>query len=188
MNPEEIAQLALRVQMGEQDAIELLVQACHPLVYRLALSILDDAQEAQDTAQEVSIRVVRGIPTYRREASFRTWLYAITLNVCRGRLRRRHRNQRLTAALGAIIRVTGSTSLSPEDHVLQRERKGALLRIIRELPEEQRTALILRYYHELPIAEIADLLGVVERTVYVWLRKAFERLQAELEDQMDQHS
>jgi RNA polymerase sigma-70 factor (ECF subfamily) len=188
MNPEEIAQLALRVQAGEQEALEALVQACHPLVYRLSLSILDDPQEAQDAAQEVFIQVVRGIDNYRREASFRTWLYAITLNVCRGRLRKRQRSQRLIEALGAIIRLTGSTSLSPEEQVLQRERKGALVRIIRELPEEQRTALILRYYHELPIAEIAGLMGVVERTIYVWLRKAFERIQAELEEQVDPNS
>lgn len=43
MNAEEIAQLALRVQAGEREALEALLQACHPLVYRLALSILDDA-------------------------------------------------------------------------------------------------------------------------------------------------
>jgi RNA polymerase sigma-70 factor, ECF subfamily len=185
MNPEEIVRLALRAKAGEQEALEALVQACHPLAYRLALSILDDPQEAQDATQEALMRVVKGLASFRQEASFRTWLYAITLNVCRQRLRRWLRNQRLLAALGSLVRLTGRTTDTIEEHVLHAERKSILMQAVGELPEEQRTALVLRYYHDLTVVEIAELMGVTERTVYVWLRKAFEKLHDELEEIQD---
>jgi RNA polymerase sigma-70 factor, ECF subfamily len=181
----QLAQLAQRAQAGEREALEALVQACRMPVYRLAISILDDPQEAQDAAQEALIRMLRGLGTYRREASFRTWLYAITLNVCRGRLRKRQRNQRLLAALGSLVRLGGRAAELPEEQVLHGEQRDELMRAVGRLPEEQRTALVLRYDHGLTVVEIADLLGVVERTVYVWLRKAFDRLHEELEDLQD---
>jgi RNA polymerase sigma-70 factor, ECF subfamily len=185
MNPEEIAQLVQRVQAGEREALELLVQVSRPHVFRLALSILDDPQEAQDAAQDALIQVVRSLDTFRREATFHTWLYAITLNVCRGRLRKRQRNQRLLAVLSPLARLAGRASELPEEQLLNAERKDLLLHGVSGLPEEQRTALILRYYHELTVAEIAELMGVVERTIYVWFRKAFERLQEDLEEFQD---
>jgi RNA polymerase sigma-70 factor (ECF subfamily) len=185
MSPEEIVRLALRVQVGEQEALEALVQACRPLAYRLALSILDDPQEAQDATQEALMRVVKGLASFRQEASFRTWLYAITLNVCRQRLRRHLRNQRLLAALGSLIRLTGRPSDTIEEQVLHAERKSTLMRAVDKLPEEQRTVLVLRYYHDLTVVEIAELMGVVERTVYVWLRRTFEKLHDELEELRD---
>jgi RNA polymerase sigma-70 factor (ECF subfamily) len=73
-------------------------------------------------------------------------------------------------------------SLSPEEQALIGERKSKLMQAVRKLPEQQRTTLILRYYHELTVVEIAALMGVVERTVYVWLRKAFEILNDELKE------
>jgi RNA polymerase sigma-70 factor (ECF subfamily) len=185
MDSEEIAQLAARAQKGDREAFDALIFNFQPLVFRLALSLLDDSQEAQDAAQETFIKVFRGLGSFRRESSFRTWLFAITLNVCRGQLRKRKRNQQLMSVLDSLGWSSGRKSISPERQVLFKERKGTLMRSVAALPADQRTTLILRYYHEMTIAEIADLMGVVERTVYVRLRKAFERLQEDLGELQD---
>lgn len=180
MNSEEIAQLAARAQMGDREAFDTLVFIFQPQVFRLALSLLDDSQDAQDAAQETFIKVLSGLDSFRGESSFQTWLYAISLNVCRGQLRKRQRIQRLMSVLSSLGLSSGRKSMTPEAQVLNKEDKGNLIRFVAALPEDQRTTLVLRYYHGMTISEIADMMGVVERTVYVRLRKALERLQEDL--------
>lgn len=185
MDSEEITRLVARAQQGDHEAFDALVYIFHPEAFRLAISLLDDYQEAQDAVQETFFRVFQGLGSFRGDSSFRTWLYSISLNVCRGRLRKEQRNQRLMSVLKSIVWSQKSIPSLPEMQVLSNERKSSLMRSVSVLPEDQRTTLILRYYHEMTIAEIADLMGVVERTVYVRIRKAFERLQEDLGDIQD---
>ena len=84
-----IQQLLQQAQANDTAAIEALVREYYEYVLRLCLSVLDDATEADDAAQETFISAARDLPGYRGEAEPKTWLYAIAINTCRGRLRKR---------------------------------------------------------------------------------------------------
>jgi DNA-directed RNA polymerase specialized sigma24 family protein len=84
---------------GDSLAIERLVQTYQGDVYRLALSILDDADDADDSTQEVFLSALRALESFRGQAAFKTWLFSITVNVCRNRLTRHKSRGRLQQVL-----------------------------------------------------------------------------------------
>jgi RNA polymerase sigma-70 factor (ECF subfamily) len=170
---------------GDEAAIETLVHTYQQLVYRLAYSILDDAAEADEAAQDTFVAVLGALPSYRGDSAFRTWLYAITVNVCRGRLRKRRAKERLQHVMQAIFQVTRPDMEHPEATVVSRESDEAVRQAVRALDEKLQLPIILRYEHELPIAEIAQVLHVSERTVHTRLRTAHDQLRHALNGQMD---
>ena len=169
---------------GDAAAIEALVQAHKAPVHRLAVSILDDPAEADEATQDAFVAAIDRLDSYRGDASFATWLYAITLNVCRGRLRKRRSRQRLAQVLQAVFRVSGPSDPHPEQVVVQRESDAALWRAIQSLNEKLREVIVLRYYHELRLNDIAQVVGVSERTVRDRLHAAHEQLRTALQDKV----
>jgi RNA polymerase sigma-70 factor (ECF subfamily) len=161
---------------GNARAVDELVATYRPAVFRLALSFLDDPAEADDAAQETFVAALRGLERYRADATFTTWLYAIAANVCRGRLRKRRTRQRLTRALQALLHLGAPRGAGPEEQMLRREAHTELGQAINALPEDLRLVVVLRYYHELRLSEIAAILHVSERTVHKRLYGAHERL------------
>ena len=169
--------LLQRCEAGEASAIEEFVHTYQPAAYRLALSILDDPEEADEAAQDALLTALDHLASYRGEAAFTTWLYAITLNLCRGRLRKRHSYERLVHILQDVFRIHSET-LHPETEVLKIEADTTVWSAIGRLADLQREVIILRYYHDLTIANISQVTGVSERTVHNRLRTAHERLGA----------
>jgi len=164
---------------GDSLAIERLVQTHQRDVYRLALSILDDPDEAEDAAQEVFVAALRSLDSFRGNASLKTWLFSITLNVCRSRYQRDKSRTRLRQILQSLFR---SDQAQPESEAVQHEAESELWRAVRSLDEKHRIPVILRYYHDLPIDEIAEMLGVPIGTVHSRLNHARERLRTQLKD------
>ena len=181
MNRSEIALLLHRCQAGDGQAATQLVESYRPAVFRMALSILDDTSEADEAAQDTLIQALNHLDTYREEGSFTNWLYKITLNVCRGRLRKRRAGEKLAQALKTLFRMDNKVNPHPEDLIIQNEVDTTIWQAIRALPEKQRLTVILRYYHALPISEIAQVLQVSERTVHTRMRQAHSRLQVMLD-------
>jgi RNA polymerase sigma-70 factor (ECF subfamily) len=181
----DTAQLIERCRAGDAPAIEALVRAHEQAVYRLALSILDDPAEADEAAQDSFVTALRALKTYRGESAFTTWLYAITLNVCRARLRRRRTWGRLMDSLRALLRVGGDAPADPEAVVIQNEADAELWNAVTALDEKHREPIILRYYQGFSTAEIAQVLGISEGTVHSRLFTARERLRAQLKEQAE---
>ncbi len=179
----DTAQLIERCRAWDAPAIEALVRAHEQVVYRLALSILDDPSEADEAAQDSFVAALRALKTYRGEAAFTTWLYAITLNVCRARLRRRRTWGRLMNSLRALLRPGGDAPADPEAVVIQNEADAELWNAVTKLDEKHREPIILRYYQGSSTAEIAQVLGIGEGTVHSRLFTARERLRAQLKEQ-----
>ncbi len=174
-------QLLSRCQQGDSLAIEALVRSYTPLVYRLALSILDDPAEADEAAQDALVAALSKLDSFRGQAKFTTWLYTITLNVCRGRLRKRHAQARLVGVLQSLFRFFDPIEPPPEQTTLRQEQDAALWQAINALDDHRREAVILRYYHELTLPEIGQVLGVSERTIRTWLHTAHEQMRRMLE-------
>lgn len=165
---------------GDSLAIERLVQTYQKDVYRLALSILDDPDEADDVTQEVFLAALRSLDSFRGDASLKTWLFSITINVSRSRYQRNNSRARLQQMLQSVFR---SDQPRPEAEAIQHEADSALWHAVHALDEKHRIPVILRYYHDLPVNEIAEMLGIPVGTVHSRLNHARRRLHAWLKDE-----
>jgi RNA polymerase sigma-70 factor (ECF subfamily) len=156
------------------------VQTWQQAVYRLALSILDDSDDADDATQEVFVAALRALESFRGNSSFKTWLFSITVNVCRNRLQRAKSRGRLHQILQSLFM---QNQAHPENEAMQNESDSALWQAIHTLDDKQRIPIILRYYHDLPVAEIAETLGVPIGTVHSRLNHAREKLRMLLKEE-----
>lgn len=170
------ANLVGRCMAGELAAQEEWVRQNHLPIYRLALSILDDPAEADDTAQEVLLAALDGLRSFRGDSSVKTWLYTMTVNACRGRMRKQRTRQRLQETLQGIFRLRQQAAPPVEEQAIQRQAKERLWKAVEALPEGQRMAVVLRYYQELPVAEVAEILQISERSAYERLQSAHAKL------------
>lgn len=173
--------LALCMQ-GDQSAIESLVRTFEGSVFRLALSVVDDPMDASEITQETFIAALRSLRSYREKSSFKAWIFTIAMNLSRSRLRKRKTLERLRSLVAGFIRVESQKTPSPEDALVQNENERAVWQALSNMDEKHRLPVILRYFHDLPISEIAGILKINEGTVHSRLHHARQRLQHELKD------
>ena len=164
---------------GDPLAIERLVNTHQAEVYRLALSILDDPDEAGDATQDVFVSALRSLDSFRGDASLKTWLFSIAINLCRSRLQRSGNRARLRQILQSLVR---RDQPGPESEAIRHEANSALWQAVRALDDKHRIPVILRYYHDLSVAEIAETIGIPVGTVHSRLNHARERLRARLKE------
>jgi RNA polymerase sigma-70 factor (ECF subfamily) len=141
--------------------------------YRLAGFILGDAREAEDATQDALERAWRQRRSLRQLGSAQAWFDRILVNVCRDRLRRRRPGVRWAEVDEAVP----SAAADPFAILLARD---AVLRALSRLPPEQRIALILRYWADLPIDAVADRLGIPTGTAKSRLHYAIQALRVAL--------
>jgi RNA polymerase sigma-70 factor, ECF subfamily len=161
---------------GNQDAIEVLVREYEMGVFRLALSILGEEAEANEVTQETFLSALRALPSYQDRKSLKAWLYTIAVNHSRSHLRKRKIIERLRSTLTGIFRLETEKQVSPEDAVIQNEKESALWASLSQLDERHRMVVILRYFHELSISEISEILSLPEGTIHSRLYSAREKL------------
>lgn len=171
----DTAELLQRCKAGDETAIETLVQTYRSCMVRLSLLLLDDPAEAEEAVQDAFLSAFRSLHSYKGNAEFKTWLTAITLNECRGRLRKRKGRLRLKERLQALYRLE-KASIRLEETLLQREETETVWAAVQSLDEKHRLPVILRYYQDLPVREIARVLKINEGTVHSRLNTARSRL------------
>jgi RNA polymerase sigma-70 factor (ECF subfamily) len=141
--------------------------------YRLATVILGDPLEAEDAVHDAAVSAWRGFGDLRDPGSFDAWFGRILVNGCRDRLRARRRRPVIRALpfLGDLDRglVTADASLAVAD-------RDALARAFGALEPEQAIVVVLRFYRDLTVPEIAARLGIAEGTVKSRLHHALRRL------------
>ncbi len=171
--------LVEQCRLGDALAIEALVSAHQANIYRLALSILNDPYEADEATQDTFIAALDGLESYRAESNLRTWLYAIAINECRGRLRKRGSlNGLLNRLWRSLLKQPSRAVVGPEELMIERQAAETLYQAVHHLEENLRLPIILRYAHELPVSEIAQVLNISRRSVHSRLKKAHIRLQS----------
>jgi RNA polymerase sigma-70 factor, ECF subfamily len=175
----ELDPAVIRSKSSDPAVVDALVQQYYPHVLRFAHSILDNHDEAEDAAQEALIAAVSSLAKFRGESSFKTWLYGITLNVCRGHMRKRKMRQSVVQALQMVQMVAGNQP-TPEDSTQRLETDSELWRAVEGLDEAHRTVVILRYVHELPVKDISRIMKINEGTVHSRLHYARKTLQYRL--------
>ena len=171
-------QLIRRAQQGDNVAFEELLLLHQKKVYNLCLRMSANPDDALDLSQEAFLRAWRSLGQYQFEASFSTWLFRLTSNICIDFLRRKKRRQEtsLTESYddsdeGAELSVPDAQP-GPEQQAMTNETKIELARAMEQLSPEHREILQLRVIEDLQYEQIADILGVRVGTVKSRLARA----------------
>lgn len=177
-------ELVAAVLAGDVSAFDTLVQRWNRKIQGAAFRVLGSDDEARDVSQEAFLKAFRGLGGFKREARFSSWLYQITLNLCRDKLRRRKGRAALSledlADAGEPALREGPAALEALE---TRDVARAVAAAIETLSEEQREVVVLKEYEGLTFPEIAGVLGVPLSTVKTRLYRALGQLRVELQRQ-----
>ncbi len=177
-------ELVARTVAGDSDSFNQLIKRWERPIYALAYRTIGRDEDARDVCQETFLRAFRALPGFKGQAKFSSWLYRITLNLCRDWLRRQRRTPIVSAPEGVDVVELASEQgpvESIEDLVARKQLSRTVGEAMRFLPEEQRTAIVLKEYHGLTFQEIADLQGCPLSTVKTRLYQGLSVLRRRLE-------
>ena len=166
-----IIERALTYDMDKDAQLEYLMLRFGKQVYKLAYYYLRDKHQAEDIYQEVFIRVYNNLDKFRKESSYYTWIYRITVNLCKDYYK--------SAAFRRLISVGifDDCRFSREMNKLFEEIEGGeVFAAVMNLPTKYRLPISLYYFEGLSIPEIADILKVSENNIKVRLHRGREKL------------
>jgi RNA polymerase sigma-70 factor (ECF subfamily) len=163
----------------DRDAFKALYERYRDRVYNLAFYSLGEALWAEDVLQIVFMKIYRGLPGFRYEASLSTWIYRISVNECQNQLQRRGaRHVPLEAILGSDDEF--ATGELPDAEQLERERRQILQNAVMDLSPKMRAVVVLKYIEGLSYDEIARVLECAPGTVASRLNRALAELETRL--------
>ena len=169
-------QLMLSVKSGDSDAFNQLMQKYQRTVVNLAFRFTGDADAAQDLAQEVFLRIYRASERFEAKAKFFTYLYKVTLNLCRNARDKSRRRQSHSLdeepTEGRAARQVPDPGGSAADILDRQELSDVVRQAILELPEEQRELVLLQRFQGLAYDEIAEITGQTVSAVKSKLHRA----------------
>lgn len=178
-----------QIRQGNDRAFEQLVQGHASQILSLAYRLVGDRSEAEDIAQEAFLRLHRSLASFRGDSKISTWLYRTVSRLAIDHLRREKRRRTLfffrrgdDEEQPDPLDSAATPDPSPRDELLARETQGRLNAVLKKLSPRQRAVFILRHQEELPLKEIAQILGLEEGTVKAHLHRAVTTLRHELHD------
>jgi RNA polymerase sigma-70 factor (ECF subfamily) len=176
--------LVARSRGGDLDSFNQLILRWERPIYALAYRVIGREEDARDVCQETFLRAFRALPGFKGEAKFSSWIYRIALNLCRDWIRRQRRTPtvQMPEDTEAMERLADRPPVeSVEELVARKELSAVVAEAMAVLPEEQRTAIVLKEYHGLTFQEIADLQGCPLSTVKTRLYQGLTVLRRHLE-------
>lgn len=160
---------------GNVAQYEILVKKYQNKVYQLIFRMTNSREDSLDLTQETFLQAYRSLPQFNRQSSFYTWLYKVasnkTLDFLRKKKRRSDGDERLLSQ-SLIEAAVSKNKESPEGLFIQKEQSSALKRVISSMPEKYRLVIILNHYNGLSYREIAEVLGLPEKTVATRIYRA----------------
>jgi len=166
----------LRLQAGDDRALDALMDRWQMPLRRFLTRSLHDETEAMDLAQETFVRVYSHRTKFRPGARFSTWLFSIALNLCRDHIRRGKVRPVVSLDENALAlasdRVGKTSDDAPDANLLQAETAQTVRSAVEALPEPLKTAVLLCEYEELSLAEAAAVVGCSSKAVETRLYRA----------------
>jgi len=183
-------ELVRRVQRGERGAFDLLVLRYQHRVVKLVARLLRDPTEAEDVAQEAFVKAYRAISSFRGDSAFYTWLYRIAVNTARNTMASRQRRPLdyeadLSESEQSVVESRMRHGDTPEAAALSEEIHQTVNRAVEDLPEDLRTAIILREIEGLSYEEIAAAMDCPVGTVRSRIFRAREAIDRNLKPLLD---
>lgn len=162
-----------QAKQGDADAFAQLVQAYETSVYRLALRMCGNAHDAEEVAQEAFVAAWKGLPAFRGESKFSSWLYQLTTNAAINFLRKEKRHRAATPLEDEMELAADGT---PQQAAEAAELRESLQQALDSLTPEHRQIFLLRQMRQLSYDEIGRLLGLESGTVKSRLNRAKKQL------------
>ena len=172
-----------RASRGDAAAFNHLMAQHERRMYAVALRMCGNREDAQDCLQEAMLRVYRAIGGFKGQSSFSTWVYRITMNTCLDELRCKKNRQ--NTSLDNLLDLGWSPadeSNAPEKQAMRSELRRNLNRAIQELPEEMRSAVVLRDIQGFSYDEIARMLEINVGTIKSRISRGREKLREKLKE------
>lgn len=177
--------LCAKVAGGDEAAFDTLVERYQRRAFRLAWSILRDTEEARDLSQEAFVRLFQAAASFRGRATFSTWFYRLLVNLCLDQ-RRKQRGWRQMIGLDPTGDDTVPSALDrapaqvvdPIDALGRQRQLARVWDAAAGLSPQQRAVLTLHIQEDLPMSEVASVMGCAEATARVHLHRALASLRA----------
>jgi RNA polymerase sigma-70 factor (ECF subfamily) len=176
MEPDHERELVERCRRGEVGAFEELVDRYKNLVFAMIMRTIPDRSRTEDLAQDVFLRIHRGLPYFRGEARLSTWIYRIVINVC---MQDRGRGTSSVSLDDANARV--STPAAADRHADDLELRDRLEKAIAQLPAQYRVLIAAHYLRGVQYEDLAEAMNMPLGTVKTQLYRAKKQLRMLLE-------
>ena len=172
---------------GSPDKYRVLVEKYQTMVFRTCTGFLHNKDDADDLTQDVFIQAYHSLKNFRGEATFSTWIYRIAVNASLNKVRKNSRNpihNRIDSLF--VVGKERETSLpaydmeDPETILISNEKSKWIQDALDSLPENQRTAIVLSKYDDLPQKEIAEVMQTTEGAVEALIQRAKANLRVKL--------
>lgn len=176
---------------GDMAALAILVEKYKRLVYRVAIQITKNHEDANDVMQDTFLKVYESIHSFRKDAAFETWLYRIVVNHATNLVKRRERRRESPLSgtsemeIHPDLRRTADLANNPHLNLERKERQRWVTQAVNSLPLKQRTVVILHEFEGLTHPEIASILNCSEGTVRSRLHYARHKLKRLLKPYVD---
>lgn len=188
MNERELIALLKKKDSG---AFKIVVETWQDMVYNTALGLLQNAEDAEDTAQEVFMQVYDSIAAFKEESKFSTWLYRITVSKSLDLIRKKKRKKRF-AFVQSLYGKNDELINDPPDFfhpgvkMENKENAAVLFKAIEKLPANQKTAFTLNKTEGLSYNEIGEIMKLSSSAVDALLQRAKKNLQISLKEYYEQ--
>ena len=166
-------ELVQRAKIGDKEALNELIERYYDEVYRFLYRRMGNKAAAEDVTQDTFIKFIKNLPYYKEKNKLKSFLFTIAINTSNDFFRR-HKQETSLLSLDNVSEET--TEEVTEDEILQKEEAVIVCQAVLSLPDIQRDVIILRFYHDLKIKEIASVLKIPIPTVKTRLRRALKAL------------
>ena len=176
-------ELVAKSKGGDAESFNELILRWERPIYVLAYRTIGREEDARDVCQDTFLRAFRALPGFRGQAKFSSWLYRIAVNLCRDWVRKERRTPVVQAPEDVDLMdlaAAAAPTESIEDVIARKDQTRAVERAMTRLPDEQRTAIVLKEYHGLTFQEIAEVQGCPLSTVKTRLYQGLAVLRREL--------
>lgn len=179
INSAKLSGIVAKAKKGDKKAAEVLVNETADYIYYYCLSLLRDEDKALDAVQDIYVILFGKLKTLKDNKSFLGWLKVITANYCKDKINRSREEENLDDY--EYYLEDEDIQISPEKNIENDELCSSVILAIRSLPDTQRECILMRYYQDMSVKQISEILGVKEGTVKSRLYNARNAIKAELE-------
>ncbi len=172
MNESQEAVLIRHCQAGDKEAFRMLIEQYHSVLFGTAYLMIRDRGLAEDAVQEALIQIWKHLPSFHHKSSIKTWLVRIVINEVKQQLRKK---KLPTIPLESVNEQAGRLD-EAETALISSEERINLKLALNWLPPEQKEAIVLHYYSELTVPEIATVTAQREGTIKARLSRALDLL------------
>ena len=172
------------VMKGDTNAFAVLVDRYKDMVFTLSLKMLKGREEAEEVSQDTFLKIYKSLNKFNGESKLSTWIYKVAFNTCLDRLKKNKRLQPF-AGLDEFTEPEALSLMNVLDSIEDKERKQMIQDCMHLLPGEDSFLLMLYYFEEQSLEEIAKIIGITPNNVKIRLYRSRKKLASLLKDRLE---